>query len=70
MRSCGSAIGSHTRLCPSRFTGLVALAGELCNIYKNRWEVELFVKWLKHPLKITKNGKNIFYFQVNIAECL
>jgi hypothetical protein len=34
-------------------------AEEIANLYKNRWEIELFFKWIKQNLKIKKFlGKN------------
>ena len=33
---------------------LLSLSIEIANLYKNRWQIELFFKWLKQHLKIKK----------------
>ena len=49
---------------------------QVAELYKNRWQVELFFKWLKQHLKIKKfwgTSKNAVKIQVNsaiIAYCL
>ena len=49
---------------------------EIANIYKNRWQVELFFKWLKQHLKIKKfwgKTENAVWIQISaaiIAYCL
>ena len=29
---------------------------EVCNIYKNRWQIETFFKWIKQNLVIKNSG--------------
>ena len=49
---------------------------EIANLYKNRWQVELFFKWLKQHLKIrkfwgkTENAVRIQISAAIIAYCL
>ena len=49
---------------------------EIANLYKNRWQVELFLKWLKQHLKIrkfwgkTENAVRIQISAAIIAYCL
>ena len=49
---------------------------EIANLYKNRWQVELFFKWLKQQLKIrkfwgkTENAVRIQISAAIIAYCL
>ena len=49
---------------------------EIANLYKNRWQVELFFKWLKQHLKIKKfwgTTENAIRIQISaaiIAYCL
>ena len=51
-------------------------AAEIANFYKNRWQIELFFKWLKQHLKIKKFGgttENAVRIQISsaiIAYCL
>jgi IS4 transposase len=44
------------RLCePSRKLGVLRwLEAVIAQLYKNRWQVELFFKWIKHNLRIKK----------------
>ena len=55
-------------------THLTAL--EVANLYKNRWQIELFHKWLKQHLKIkkfwgtTENAVRIQICSAIIAYCL
>ena len=40
------------------------------NLYKNRWQIELFFKWLKQHLKIKKswgNTENAVRIQISVA---
>jgi hypothetical protein len=52
------------------------LATEIALLYKNRWQVELFFKWIKQHLKIksfwgtTENAVRIQVFSAIIAYCL
>jgi transposase len=44
----------------------------ICQLYKRRWEVELFFKWIKQHLRIRRffgHSKNAIYCQVWIAIC-
>ena len=49
---------------------------EIANLYKNRWQIELFFKWLKQHLKIkkfwgtTENAVRIQISSAIIAYCL
>ena len=51
-------------------------APEIANLYKNRWQIELFFKWLKQHLKIkkfwgtTENAVRIQISSAIIAYCL
>lgn len=51
-------------------------ASEIANLYKNRWQIELFFKWLKQHLKIrkfwgtTENAVRIQISSAIIAYCL
>ena len=51
-------------------------AAEIANLYKNRWQIELFFKWLKQHLKIkkfwgtTENAVRIQISSAIIAYCL
>jgi hypothetical protein len=51
-------------------------ASEICLLYKNRWKVELFFKWIKQHLKIkafwgtTLNAVKIQVYSAIIAYCL
>ena len=51
-------------------------ASEIANLYKNRWQIELFFKWLKQHLKIkkfwgtTENAVRIKISSAIIAYCL
>ena len=51
-------------------------APEIANLYKNRWQIELFFKWLKQHLKIkkfwgtTENAGRIQISSAIIAYCL
>ena len=43
---------------------------EIANLYKNRWQVELFFKWLKQHLKIRKfwgKTENAVRIQISAA---
>lgn len=45
-------------------------APDVANLYRNRWQVELFFKWLKQHLKIEKfwrNAENAVRIQVGVA---
>ena len=52
------------------------IAPEIANLYKNRWQIELFFKWLKQHLKIkkfwstTENAVRIQISSAIIAYCL
>jgi len=51
-------------------THLTAL--EVANLYKNRWQIELFFKWLKQHLKIKSflgTSKNAVLTQIWVAMC-
>jgi IS4 transposase len=42
----------------------------LCALYKNRWQVELFFKWIKQPLRIKRffgTSENAVKTQIRIA---
>jgi hypothetical protein len=44
----------------------------ICQLYKRRWEVELFFKWIKQHLRIRRffgHSRNAIYCQVWIAIC-
>ena len=49
---------------------------EIANLYRNRWQVELFFKWLKQHLKIkkfwgtTENAVKIQVYAAMTAYCL
>lgn len=49
---------------------------EIANLYRNRWQVELFFKWLKQHLKIkkfwgtTENAVKIQVYAARTAYCL
>lgn len=48
-------------------------AGTICQIYKARWQIELFFKWLKQQLKLTHFygcDPNAVRWQVWVALCL
>lgn len=51
-------------------------AEEIAYLYKNRWQVELFFKWIKQHLKIkafwgtTENAVRIQIYSAIIAYCL
>ena len=45
-------------------------APEIANLYKNRWQIELFFKWLKQHLKIKRfwgTTKNAVRIQISVA---
>lgn len=54
---------------------LLSLSIEIANLYKNRWQIELFFKWLKQNLKIkkflgtTENAVRIQISSAIIAYC-
>lgn len=58
------------------FTYLTKTAQQIANLYKNRWQVELFFKWLKQHLKIkkfwgtTENAVRIQIYAAISAYCL
>ena len=49
---------------------------QIAELYKNRWQIELFFKWLKQHLKIkkfwgdTENAVRIQIYSAIIAYCL
>lgn len=51
-------------------------AEEIARLYKKRWEVELFFKWMKQHLRIksfwgtTMNAVKVQIYCANIAYCL
>ena len=48
-------------------------AKTIVDIYKERWQIELFFKWIKHNLKIKSflgNSKNAVRTQIYVALCM
>lgn len=49
---------------------LDASAAEIAELYKRRWEIELFFRWIKQTLKITRfigTSENAVRIQVTVA---
>jgi IS4 transposase len=47
-----------------------ASAGEIAGLYKRRWEIELFFRWIKQTLKIKKfpgTSENAIRIQIAVA---
>src|SRR5574344_1930818 len=45
---------------------------QVAELYKNRWQVELFIKWLKQHLKVKKfwrTTENAVRIQIYVAIC-
>ena len=56
------------------FTNHLALSAKtIADIYKQRWQIELFCKWIKQNLKIKTfigTSKNAVMTQIRIALCV